>query len=634
MRKALLLAAALAALALPGAAGAYSLPAADISVRIAPDGSLLIAEHITIEGAFHGAYRDIPLRKGESIDRIQLSEQGEKYTRGGSTKLGSIDTPHTFNYELHKNKVRIVWHFSAGGEPHTYTVAYRFRGLAVAYSDIVDVNLKVWGANWSAPVSDLRATMALPKPTPLGPLYNVWGHPAWVKGVVERTKPAALLRAVNVSAGQFVEMRVTFPRSLLRSTGGAKVVPGPGLAKVKKEEADDQADYLHDQEKIDDAKHHLARTLVFLALLGIGPALAWMILVWALYGRERGTGYDREYEQAPPTDTEPALVPPLLRQDKTAGSQEFTATLFDLIRRGRYKSTPVTTERKVWGGLRHQDVSDLLLTPGDTSMSLREFEGPVAEVIDSVVDTDGERLSELREKIEKNRTSNAKRFTSFKNAVGSAIDGKKWYVEAGGAMLGLGLVIFIVLAVVLLWIGVDGWRSASPRWSDVVIVALGGCAVANAVAARARADAREDVAAALEGRHDRGRALGGLPPLPDRLPPAPGGAARDARALGALPRLRDRVRDRGARAPGRPPAHARGAARPEHDLLDQPDRRPRLGAERAGDRRPLVRVRLGAVSAELGRWRRLLRRRRRWRGRRRRRRLVSLAGTGKLPVRR
>jgi len=47
-------------------------------------------------------------------------------------------------------------------------------------------------------------------------------------------------------------------------------------------------------------------------------------------------------------------------------------------------------------------------------------------------------------------------------------------------MLGLGVVIFIVLAVVLLWIGVDGWRSASPRWSDVVLVALGGCAVANA----------------------------------------------------------------------------------------------------------------------------------------------------------
>src|SRR4029453_16975286 len=107
----------------------------------------LVAENITIEGAFHGAYRDIPLRKGESIDRIQVGEQGEKYTRGGSTELGSIDTPPTFNYEQNGKRVRIVWHFQAAGEPHTYTVSYRFRGLAVAYDDIVDVNLKVWGAN-------------------------------------------------------------------------------------------------------------------------------------------------------------------------------------------------------------------------------------------------------------------------------------------------------------------------------------------------------------------------------------------------------------------------------------------------------------------------------------------------------
>jgi uncharacterized membrane protein len=178
MRKALLLAGVLVALALPGAAAAYSLPAANIAVRVAPDGSLLVDENITIAGAYHGAYRDIPLRKGESIDRISVSEQGERYTRGGSTKLGSIDTPHTFNYELHKNKVRIVWHFSAAGEPHTYTVSYRFRGLAVAYDDIVDVNLKVWGANWSSPLDDLRATLTLPRPTTLGPKYLVYGHPA------------------------------------------------------------------------------------------------------------------------------------------------------------------------------------------------------------------------------------------------------------------------------------------------------------------------------------------------------------------------------------------------------------------------------------------------------------------------
>ena len=152
MRKALLAATALAAivLLLPAAASAYYLPSARVAVKVAPDGSLLVKENITITGAFHGAYRDIPLRKGESIDRIQVSENGKIFTRGGSTELGSIDTPATFNYDLSSKKVRIVWHFDAAGEARTFTVAYRFRGLAVAYDDVVDVNLRVWGSNWSS----------------------------------------------------------------------------------------------------------------------------------------------------------------------------------------------------------------------------------------------------------------------------------------------------------------------------------------------------------------------------------------------------------------------------------------------------------------------------------------------------
>src|SRR6185436_783811 len=176
------------------------------------------------------------------------------------------------------------------------------------------------------------------------------------------------------------------------STAGARVVAGSGLAAIVRQEAGAEASYRHDRERLDDAKNHPGRTLLYLALFALGPALAVLLLVWLAYGRERSTGYDREYEQQPPTDTEPALVPPLLRQSTDVGSQEFTATLFDLIRRGRYKSSPVDTEKKIWGGLRHQEIADLLLTPGDTQMSLREFEHPVAHVIDSVVGTDGERL--------------------------------------------------------------------------------------------------------------------------------------------------------------------------------------------------------------------------------------------------
>ena len=43
---------------------------------------------------------------------------------------------------------RVVWHFSASDAVRTFEIRYRMQGLAVAYDDVVDVNLKVWGDEW------------------------------------------------------------------------------------------------------------------------------------------------------------------------------------------------------------------------------------------------------------------------------------------------------------------------------------------------------------------------------------------------------------------------------------------------------------------------------------------------------
>src|SRR5439155_7157561 len=106
-----------------------------------------------------------------------------------------------------------------------------------------------------------------------------------------------------------------------------------------------------------------------------------------------------------------------------------------------------------------EQVADLQLTVGDTNVELARFEEPVADVIDSVLDADGERLSELRDKIEQDRAGNAKRFTSFKARVETAIGEKRWYLDQGATVLGLALTAFVVAAVILLWSGIDGWRS-------------------------------------------------------------------------------------------------------------------------------------------------------------------------------
>ena len=423
---------------------------------------------------------------------------------------------------------------------------------------------------------------------------------------------------MDVSAHQFVEMRVVFPRRLLTSTAGAKVVHGRGLARSspRKRRADEKS-YQDNQAQIDDAKHHWLRTAGYLALIGLAPALVIIGLIWLVFGRERKTDYDREYEQAPPTESQPALVPPLLRQSTEPGSLEFTATLFDLIRRGYYKSTPVTTEHSAWGGLKKEQVSDLELSSGDQSIDLEPWENSVAGVFNAVLATGPERLSNMRDRIEAERTENAKRFQTFKSRVETAMKAKRWFVGQGAVAIWIAIAGFIVAAVILIVIPGTRWRSGAPRWTDIVLLAVGICMVVNAAALlfaflHAKVWRRRTKAGETEAERWQAfrRYLTDFPRLQD-APPATLQLWERFLVYGIAFGIAERVLQ-GAQL--RMPQEF---ARPEHDLLDHAVRRPRLRRKLACHRRPLCGIRLGALTAELERLgRRLLgRRRRRRRGR-------------------
>ena len=374
----------------------------------------------------------------------------------------------------------------------------------------------------------------------------------------------------------------------------------------------------------------LRTALIVLALAAL-PGLAVIGAVWAFFGRERRTGYDREYEQEPPTDTEPALVPVLLKQGGEPGSYEWTATLFDLIRRGLYQAKPVTTERKIWGGLRTQTVSDLELSPGE-DQSLRSWEQDVTRVVDPILVDGPERLSHFRDRIEDERTAMAPRFTSFKTEVTDETKDLGWFRSIGALPLALAGVLFIGVGILLIYFAADGWRSVYPRYSDVLLV-IGGLALfANAVLVfltlvlfrrvwrRRSPEAQEDAE-----RWDAFRSyLTDFPRL-DEAPPATLELWERYLVYGIAFGIAERVLQ-GAHI-HMPEALATG----ERDLLDLAGRRPRVWPERARDRRPRVRLRERARPAELGlgwrRWR-LLRRGRR--GRRRRRRRVRLGAPRKL----
>ena len=313
-------------------------------------------------GPFSGGYRDIPLRE-RRVDRRRARERGRP--RLPSRRLHRARLHRragTFGTADVGDQLRIVWHYRRSDELRTFTVHYRLRGRRGRLRrrrrrQPQGLGLRV-GASRSA---------ASPRPRSRpGRSSRAWGHPVYVRGDVQLAGAKVLLRALDVPAGQFVELRTVIPRGrvhLDRRDAGRRPATASRRSSPRRRPTPPRS--RRDHERIENAKQHPWRYAALPA-----PARARSRrssssrAVFWFYGRELKTGYDREYEQEPPTETEPALVPTLLRQGGEAGSFEFTATLFDLIRRGVYTSTPVTTERSIWGGLRTESVSDLELSPG------------------------------------------------------------------------------------------------------------------------------------------------------------------------------------------------------------------------------------------------------------------------------
>ena len=178
------LAAALAALAIAGGAEAksFSLPEADVSVRVTKDGSLVVDEHITVrlQRAVHRRLpRDPPPQWG--VGRRRAGERERPFLP--SRRLHRAQVRRCARHVRHDRGRANLPHrlaLPALDELRTFRVHYRLAGVAVAYDDVVDVNLQVWGSEWEEPLDRLTATETAP-----GRILRAWGHPVYVRGDVQ-----------------------------------------------------------------------------------------------------------------------------------------------------------------------------------------------------------------------------------------------------------------------------------------------------------------------------------------------------------------------------------------------------------------------------------------------------------------
>jgi uncharacterized membrane protein len=156
-------------------------------------------------------------------------------------------------------------------------------------------------------------------------------------------------------------------------------------------------------------------------------------VILLVFGPDPKTGYDRQYEGSPPTDTPPALVPVLLRRAVRPEANEFTATLFDLIRCGYCHARAVPGPSV-----------DLELERGDRDMPLESFEVPVARTLDDLLSDGPVRLSQLDRQLGR---ADVTRFANFSDDVKHAIEAKGWYTFTAARVLLIASGVFFTLGM-------------------------------------------------------------------------------------------------------------------------------------------------------------------------------------------
>ena len=120
---------------------------------------------------------DPPAARRDRSTRSPCPKDGREYSPGASAELGSSGDPGTFGVADLGGRVRVVWHYAAADEERTFILDYRLRGLTVAYDDVADVNLKVWGDEWKVGLGHLTARVLLPPADLTAGEVLVYGHP-------------------------------------------------------------------------------------------------------------------------------------------------------------------------------------------------------------------------------------------------------------------------------------------------------------------------------------------------------------------------------------------------------------------------------------------------------------------------
>ena len=486
MRRILAALAVVVALALPASALAdsFTLPHAAVTTRLEPSGAIDVTEQITFSfsGFFSGAYRDIPLPATAKVSDVWVAEGAKRYAPGAPTTLGSSGADGSFGAELIQGQgLRVVWHYQASNEDRTFTVHYHLTGVVQRHPDVVDIRQQVWGDQWKQSLGSLDVRLILPGQAPSGASFRSWVDPAFREHRLTQQPNGVIASVTNVSPGSAVTLRTLVPSSLLDAAAPDAVhIDKPGLAQIAADEDAQVAEYRKQQSEVDQVKSHPFAWLAAALALALVPIGVITGLVFRVYGKERQTGTRPQYLTEPPDELAPALVPSLLAQRTVTSRELLAATLFDLIRRGRYRTSGQTTTEG------RKEIDDVELSAGPAKdLELSAVDQPVVAIFDRLLEQGPFKLSQASSIVGKLGEADRRWFNGqsrkFDAAVVGDVTGRSWWRGPGYGLKFLVVLVFAVAGALLLWRGVSGLITPPLTRGELIRTGIGIALLINAV---------------------------------------------------------------------------------------------------------------------------------------------------------
>jgi hypothetical protein len=218
-----LIAIAAAYVSVAAPAQAVTIPAAHVLVTIEPDGEVYVLEDVRLRTDKPlEARREVSMQQGELFAEPSVVVDGRPF-HGGDGR-----SPGTFRVARGSRGIQLEWTQPAGAS--SVRLGYRLALLGTAYTDVVDVDVPVWEADWPAGPAVLTAAAQLPRAA-RGRVY-AWADPSSLPSTVTTSRRGARLTAANVPEGKRVTLHVVFPRSALSSVAGTNVTSKPGLQAI------------------------------------------------------------------------------------------------------------------------------------------------------------------------------------------------------------------------------------------------------------------------------------------------------------------------------------------------------------------------------------------------------------------